>query len=241
MDYFVSVYFNFYAYESRRRLTQEFMNRYPWVHLLQVIYGSNEPDIKCPNTTIIHKDTFEGFITNELVNCFVKLHSDLNSITIIDSDLNLFPFFTFLVIDKINNSKGKALFLQPFSTAKDIDVVINGSQRVHAPVNSCAKIYELSGKLSKNTHTGYIHTYSKELIKLIFPLSTNFVLGGFDTFILNFLINSGVRISYIEGHIEHNYHGNKYLRYNNRNALYALKMSPEIIDQYFKSRDEDNS
>jgi len=251
---FISIYYNFCEYESKTRLTKEFMKRYPDVHLIELAFGNKPFVINAKNTTQIRTE-FKGFINNEIINQFL---SGADSLTFIDSDLILFPNFFEKVIEKVNEYKDVPLFLQPFST---VQYLSNDPKEYCVPKMSAAKKYSL---VHFNGHTGHIYTYNKVFIDQFKKLPTGLLLGGFDTFLwmclrddstgINKLMKNegilkeillfkesceGVKIDYIEGHISHCFHGNKNKRYHNRMELYD-NIDQNIIENYFVSRDEDS-
>lgn len=238
MDYFISIYFNPFNYKSRYRLTKEFCQRYPWIHLVEGYY--DEPEINHSNTTLLKKK-FKGFLKEELINDFISMNRDnIRSLTIIDSDLLLFDNFREKVIEKINDTENEPYFIQSFSECEDIRI----GSLVPDRQLSCVKYNKDKGVFGG--HTGYIHTFNKKALDIIVEFPEFMVLGGFDTILLYSLMKQRDRLlnlinnktfkeilnyfyetiklikcDYVSGKIYHYFHGFRADRYKNMFKKYG--------------------
>jgi hypothetical protein len=262
--HFISIYYNYCEYDSRTKLTKEFCDRYPQVHLIELAFDNKPFVINATNTTQI-RTTFTGFVNNKYINDYIlSNYENLASLTFIDSDLILFPDFFEKVIRKVNEYNDIPLFLQPFAVTHELK-----NDTLYDTMYSSSKVYTGTNKFEFKSHTGYIYTFNKALIDNFGSLPESLVLGSWDTFmwlaltgnieIINFLMpNESIRhrildfaqdvqdtkIDFIDELVIHCYHGPKSKRYNNRLGLYKfitgnIDIDLELIKNYFSSRMED--
>ena len=262
--HFVTCYFNYCGYESRERLTREFVARYPNVFLIEVAYGDKPFVINHTKTKQVRMRDFTGFITNELVNDYIRENrKSIESLTILDSDLDLGKnFFENVEIHQADHISIPT-FSQPFSRTRDLH-----KNSVGKTYSSMCKHFYDTKEYGQECHTGYCHTYNRALLDLIGYLPTSLVLGGFDFLLFLCLLRKkewlfsvletidndhvsremlclydrleNVNVEYVAGEILHHFHGYKAKRYNNRFELYA-GINTEVIKKYFMSREEDES
>lgn len=263
-DLFISVYYNYNEYKSKQKLCIEFISRYPNIHLIEVAYNQKEFVINHSNTTQIRK-YYPGFINNELINYYISKNKEyINSLTIIDCDLDLEDNFFELIKLKVEETENEPTIIQGFSTCVDKNHKILNFEVVHSPLNSCIKQYKNLNIFDQSSHTGYIFTINRKALEIIYPLPTYLILGSFDYIlclcltrqkeILKNLINEQsitfellnfynkcelIICDYIDSFVKHNYHGDKRKRYVNRFKLYE-SVNQKVINDYFESRDEDN-
>lgn len=267
-DLFISIYYNYNEYKVKEKLCEEFIAKHPDIHLIEVAYNEKEFVINHSNTTQLRK-YYPGFINNELINHYLLNHwNEVNSLTIIDCDLDLEVEFFNKIKLKVKESKTIPTIIQGFSLCVDKNYFkkIRGQsiEVVHSPLNSCIKQYKQLNIFDESSHTGYIYTFNKKAIELLYPLPTYLILGSFDYILclcltkqkelLRNLINEesitlkllefynkceGINCDYIDSLVVHNYHGDKRKRYQNRFKLYEC-ITKDVVRDYFESRDEDN-
>lgn len=249
MDYFISIYFNYFEFKRRYNLTKQFIDAYPQVILIEIAYGCDKFKFNGPNV-LHYREEQAGWVTNKYINKFVEEHRDANSITFMDADI-IVPYDFFTKVKNRMNGENKCLFVQPYTTLR----------RQY----SNEKVYSQLSDIGKEGHTGMIYTYSNKFINLIrFPECL--VLGGFDTVLYQALLKQdrnfdglcnvvGKKVSqelvvfyqlvknlcsydHINQEIYSYYDGNN-KQYKERFFLYP-KLNQEIIDKYFESRNEDD-
>lgn len=260
VHYFITCYHNICGYEKRKKLTKEFLERYPQVTLIEEVYEENNF-----KSIFNHKDTFKtrteeiGFINNIQINKFIEeVWEDLESLTFIDSDVILYEDFFDKVVEKLDIYDETSLFIQPFST---LEIIYDNKNKV-------SKHYEGAiYKKSTNFHTGLIYTYNRHFLETIDKKFPEFLLlGSYDTFLYNCLFEDeealdnylnnfneaeqielvsfylklqGTITEHINEHIKTFAHGNYVNRkYNDRMELYK-SLTNEVILEYFKGRKED--
>ncbi len=258
MDYFVSVYFNFCEYDIRTKLTKEFIERYPIVHLIEIAFGNKPFVINHSNTTQVRKK-YPGFYTYQVINEFIRSHNNIKSLTILDSDLLVNSDFFESICYKLCDYIDIPVAIHGFSYATN---VYKDNKITDIPIISMVKNYLENGII--NGHTGYSWTFNDKFIELLgsdlFPEC--FIIGGFDYILalsllsqynkLSNLINNqkikciistfyesikSSEIDYINLPIKHYYHGDPLIRYKGRWDMYK-DISPEVIKKYFESRKE---
>ncbi len=258
MDHvFLTVYFNPMKYESRKRLTTEFLQRYPWVKCIEVVYGSNVSEIM--DSLVYRKPFFDGWATQWALNKYFKTRPDIKSLTFIDSDLMLPDHFKEMVLGKLDGLWNLPCFIHGFDICDDSSAP--GSNILYAPAKS---------GYNGGTHTGYIYTFTRGFLDCInntFP--EDFVYGGFDYVLWCILTGNmcclekllpnkssniykevsklkdkltDVQYCNINCRVKHLWHGNKSNRmYNERFTMYNDGQSSlENINLYFKVRNEDS-
>lgn len=263
---FVTVYFNYCNYEKRYQLSREFIERYPWVQLIEVAYEDREFEFSDIEGVIQHREAeFTGWCSNKYFNQFAREHLDAKSITFIDSDCILEDDFRDKLDARLDLSEGP-LFIQPFTHMR-----YTRDQYVsHAIPGS---IYEkiVNNSLSAVSHTGLIYTYNNALLNQLLPvlLPEKLVLGSFDTALHFMLLGEtdklrwyyslignpliireleyfrkklvDVEVGYTENVVLNCMHGAYSARqYNTRLMLYR-NLSYEVILGYFQSRLENDS
>lgn len=259
MHHYVCVYFNYIGYNTRFKLTTEFLERYPNVHCIEVAYGVAPFVIERENTSRVRFEHFTGFPVYKVLNAYIRQNiEEMESITLLDSDLILPQDFFESVEDKLSDCVDVPTFIQPFELAFD-----------NSPDSKVIFIPRVGAACSKsvnNSHTGYIYTWNRKFIdKLgvcLFPESM--VYGGFDhlfylclfgelevieSIIPNKLITDewvrfyrrvyGCKYDYINFMIYHEYHGEKSNRYTDRWERYRKCTYSDLLD-YFKGRKEDD-
>ena len=252
---FVTCYFNYCDYKVRYQLTKEFIERYPFVQLIEVAYGSDPFKFSDVPGVIQHRqERFTGWASNKYLNQFISSNPEALSITFIDSDCFLEPDFVDKVIEKVESVEGP-YFIQPYKTMR----YLFEENQVTPEVNGIVK-----DKIRPH-HTGLAYTYNRALLDLICPLPESLVLGGYDTILYLILLNGdfngfcnkiankdivqelyifksrfiGVRVDNCGGCIITGYHGDLQKRaYNTRLALYK-DITESTIISYFESRKED--
>lgn len=258
MHHYVCVYFNYIGYNTRFKLTTEFLERYPNVHCIEVAYGVAPFVIEHENKSCVRFEQFTGFPVYKVLNAYIRQHLErMESITLLDSDLILPQGFFKSVEDKLESCSDVPTFIQPFELAFDNspDTKVIFIPRVGA---ACSRSVN-------NSHTGYIYTWNRKFIdKLgirLFPECM--VYGGFDhmfylclfgdedsvkTTIPNQHITKewidfmgrikGCSYDYMDGVIHHEYHGDKINRYQNRWVRYE-DCGLDNLTSYFAGRLED--
>lgn len=258
MHHYVCVYFNYIGYNTRFKLTTEFLERYPNVHCIEVAYGDRPFEINHPNTTQHRFEHFGGFPVYKVLNQYIKANLEtLESITLLDSDLILPEgFFSHLEV-KLDSHSHHPAFIQPFELAID-----------NYPTPAVIYVPRLgaaAGRGVEGCHTGYLYTFNRKLVdKLghkLFP--EVMVFGGFDHLfylclfgdkekVKNTIPNQqvteewidfmgrikGCSYDYMNGVIHHEYHGDKMNRYQNRWKRYK-DCSLDNLTSYFRGRLED--
>ena len=248
MDYFITIYFNYFEFKRRYNLTKQFINRYPNVILIEISYGCDKFKFKGENV-LHYREEHSGWVTNKYINKFCEDHKDANSITFIDADIILPNYFFENVINRMNGEK-RCIFIQPYH-------ILN--REYSNEITRCKSVDNEKG------HTGMIYTYSNKFINLIkFPECL--VLGGFDTLLFqallkedrNFnglcnIIDDSMRdeliifyklvynlctYDYIDQTI-FSYYDGKNKRYNERFLLYK-NINQDVIDKYMETRQEDD-
>lgn len=266
MNVYIGIYFNPCGYESRLRLTRDFIKRYPWICLIEVAYGSDPFVINHSNTLQLRK-SFKGFIKEELINDYLSQIDieHVDSVCIIDTDLILPNNFTNLVSQKVKETIDKPTFIQGFGRCSDI----RHSNVVPESSDSSIKYYDNFGKFGG--HTGYIHIYNQKALRIIKILPEYMYLGAFDTvlfmcllkqhhLLMKFIDHSvyrcvfgefyerikDIEYDYIDCHVFHCFHGLKSQRYFNRPEKYRYiqeNATPEnfesLVYKYMLSRNED--
>ena len=257
MHYFVSVYFNYTNDPRREQLAKEFVERYPKVIILEVAYGDTPYKINAPFTIKYRYPRFNGFLNNLLINDFARTRDDIESLTVIDCDLILQPYFFETVKLVVEAHGDKPTFIQPFSKAEELS--LNPMVKV-PPMVSSSRAHHDHQPFTSLLHTGYIYTYNKAAIDLLFPLPECFILGAYDTFLHLALHHNKsafdelmpkslkdemiafydkvqkLEFDYMTGTVYHNAHGNKQRRYHGRLGLYD-NLTKEQLEYYFKIRD----
>lgn len=269
VHYFLSCYFNYCDYESREKLTREFINRYPNVILIEVAF--EDQNFKFSDCVHYRKEQFDGWATNWALNKFIKDNwNDLESVTFIDSDTILEKDF-FDDIKHVFNSTDRPLYLQPYSCAQEH---INGTFIERSGVMYAYKTYR---EYSCYFHTGLAYSYNRKFLEIVGSFPEKLSLGSFDQFLYYCLFKLDKHITYLYKQIDNNevitelvnyrrkfneikpenfnylfgnvytfQHGNKENRgYNTRAYLYRgmtdSNSKLKIIKEYFKSRKEDQN
>lgn len=235
--HFICTYFNGHNYSIRRRLTQEFCDRYPNIHLIQVAYGDQPFEIESKNTTRIRIQKFEGFVIWKLVNEYLRANPDVKSLTLVDSDLILEPLFFVKVGELQDSNITEPTVIHGF---RDSYELIKG--QLHKGPRSM--VANGNGK----GHTGFILSFNKAFLNS-YKFPESFVLGGFDYYLITCLVNKKCIISQLEHlplpcgkliHLEtdiiHCCHGKK----TDRLTPWKLYPNPteQQVDEYFKRRSE---
>ena len=135
MHYFMTIYFNYCCYNSRYTLTKEFCERYPNVILIEIAY-ENRPFL-FKNSFKYREPKFYGWATNVYINKFVKEHSDIESLTFIDSNLILEDMFFSDIEFCMDMNQDRPLYIQPYSVVDEklgimYDYKVNGSYGGHS-------------------------------------------------------------------------------------------------------------
>lgn len=260
---FVGTYYNFCGYESKKKLCIDFSLRYPQVHIIEVAFDDEPFVINAVNTTQIRMPKRPGFLTNELVNDYIRENWEtLTFICIMDTDLILPSRFFEQVELTMQDNISVPYFVQPFSKTRDVFPMQNVIGQTY---ESAIAFYSAAHRFSHYTHTGHLAVYNKALLKKlgIELLPTQFILGGYDhiLFLCLFrykeyvmqLINNkeftkiimdlyskleGTTLGFIAGMVEDHYHGDKATRYRNRWKLYE-NLNNKVIEDYMWSRNED--
>lgn len=247
VHYFVSVYYNWQDDLYRENLKNEFVKKYPNVILL-------EPKIE-----------YHTFCNNTLLNKFIRKNiKNLESLTVIDCDIELYPDFFETVINRIN-IYDYPIAIQPFEKVK----FESNSLKVCYSTNYSASYVHCNYGNNHLGETGFIWTFNKKFIEKVQKFPENLVLGSFDYVLylsltrqktkLLTLTNNVIlildfidfykkildcRIGYIPNKtIVHKYHGDRKNRqYTARWRLYdTLNFrlnNIQIYKNYFKSRKE---
>lgn len=264
MDYFVTTYFNYLGSVRRKQLSQEFMARYPYFIMLEVIFPGQESVFE--ESIKIYKEEVK-FYNNELINYFIKNHPDVKTLTFVDSDCILPERFQSKIIREHSNflrSRPRtSLFIQPYSTTK---IKYKSKKYIGMTYNGIVKDY-VNGNDLYAGHTGLAYSYNRAFLCKISNFPESLVLGGFDTFLylslfkksdkilellkiidsnyvthdlLNFYKKCDhVAVKYIEQEIITLEHGLKINRlYNERLYMYR-DISQQVIDNYFRFRRDD--
>ena len=157
---YISVYFNPLNDPLRKKLTQEFMNRYPWIILLQGTYNGIL-DIECDKTVRYNLDNEKGMIIFLMVNNFFERisKSNIESFTLIDSDLILQDNFRELQQAAIKNVDVLHGFDKSFEKLESGDI---------HPV--CVHSYLVNEKCG---HTGYLWSFNDTFLQKINYSSTS--------------------------------------------------------------------
>lgn len=251
---FVTTYFNYNNYTSREVLTKEFLTRYPNVWLLEVTFGFKPFIINHAKTMKFIKQN-PSFYTWELLNKFVLKYPHFSSVTLIDCDLILPPNYFERIVDKIEDLNPLMPYvIQGFSRCKEIPKNKGVSIVEYGIIKKFSDYKILSGE------SGFIWTFNKRTIEILFPLPTNFYIGGMDYILalcllrdervlelipsynlINFyMLFEEIQYSYVIGLISHCYSSNKALKHpDERWGLYQ-NIDLNIIKNYFIKRREDD-
>lgn len=144
MHYFVSCYFYDKVENlTRKKLKNEFMERYPWV-------------------TLLINDTSFKFIDYKMINEFIKHKTDIETLTLIDSDLILPDNFRETV------------------TSSNYDITHNCGTLIE--MFNGNELYRIGGiRKDREGFSGCSFTWSKKFLESIdYKFPENFHLGGFD-------------------------------------------------------------
>lgn len=261
-DYFISVYYNYFEDPEREKLCKEFIERYPHVILYEIAYGDKPYKINAPYTVKYRYPIFNGFINNRIINDFVRTHDDIKSLTFMDCDIEVSPYF-FKLLRIVMDKYKHPVFIQPFSSCEEIH---KNKKILTPPVVSSAKNYYEGHPFTQNMHTGYIYSFNKAALDKIGRFPEELVLGSFDTFlhlslykrkdIIEKLITEpklqellldfydrmdGVHFDYVAGVVKHFEHGCKAKRYHGRFELYNKGVTDEVMMKYFAERDSFDS
>ena len=257
--YFISAYYNYFEDPERERLCKEFIERYPHVLLYEIAYGDRPFKINAPNTVKYRYPNFLGFINNRIMNDFIRTRNDIASVTFLDSDIEVEPFFFRLLPHVIESHGDEPVFIQPFDIAIEKH---KNPKIISPPVTSSAKNLYDGNDFSQYVHTGYVYTFNKAALDQIKFFPEEMVLGGFDTFLhlslykqkdfIKSLIKDpilqkillafyeriqGVKVDFMKGVVRHHEHGNKFKRYDGRFELYNKGVTEESVKKYFQERD----
>ena len=165
MTTYICTYFNINNNPLRKKLTQEFCDRYPWVILLQACYGE-VCDIRSSNCVRYKLTAEKGFLIYMMINDFLKKNRVCN-LVLIDSDLILENNFR----DKMEAALETSDFVHGFDKSYEL---IDG-----ALTGEVIPSYYLN--LVGGGHTGYIYGYSQRFLeKINHTFLDCFLLGGFD-------------------------------------------------------------
>ena len=149
----------------RARYAQEFVNRHPNVTLL-----TNNDLIKTENK-VVYDFPDTGFIDYKMINEFIK-GKDINTLTLMDSDIIVEPTFFSKMIQKHKESKAGL-------------ITIDTSHQFYN-----GEIFDKVESLIKNGRygrTGYVLSFKKKVLEI--GLSDKFIHGGYDYLLTCSVIN----------------------------------------------------
>ncbi len=238
--HYVSTYF-YHTTENpiRKKLKDEFMERYPWVTLLE-LHG--EP----------------GFVDYLLINAYIrqiqKSSKNIDSLTIIDCDIILQDNFKLLVEKSIEDG---------------FDVVHGFSEAFEALDNKIipnSKVPAISH--SKSGHSGFVWTFSRKFLSIInYEFPDKFSVGGADYIFACIFIkrynskemykyllgnafeplmgkfydqikNAEVSVTTLNHTVIHNYHGSKLNRLTDFRKYFDILIDESIVPKLMQQRDQ---
>jgi hypothetical protein len=259
MHYFITTFFNYCNYQIKELLAQDFMDKYGHiVHLLECVYNNDEPVINHDNKTIYRTHRHAYFIDYIMINQFIKNHNDIETLTLIDSDLELPDNFFTNVIYKHSEYLNVPVAIQCYSNARQLNAPHDVMQIYPSIIKNNIE------KINSQGHSGYVWSFNRHFLQLLqncmFPEC--FSIGGFD-YILAMALLKRIRVlltlvdnqqftnklidfyysiqtahyDYLDTNIAHYWHGFPGRRYHGMWKLYE-SINQDVIDDYFHSRQE---
>ncbi len=168
---YVCTYFNEYQNNTRKHVAQSFLSSYPWITLIEAVYGGVENGLTHKGKTIKvimlpeHSHKFVDYI---LINRFIRMLNSDNpgeryNLVVIDCDLYLPDEFR----DRMELALQSNGIVHGFDTA-----IMEGEDNPIVP-----SIYK-SGTYG---HTGFIYGFSADFLEVIdYKFLEDFTIGGFD-------------------------------------------------------------